>query len=77
MTGQPKTSQAIKLASGSANEYVLVADGSALTLYANGTRLGTVTILRRSEGRLAIFVWQESGKTTCLFEDVWVWELES
>jgi len=75
LTGEIKFSSAIDLAAGSTNEYLLVVEESLLTIYANGSRLGAVTILRRSEGAFAFFAWQESGETTCTFDKAWVWDL--
>ncbi len=75
LTGDIRTSQAINLEAGSVNKYLLVAEGSLLTLYANGTRLGSVTILGRSNGEIAFFAFQESGETTCAFDHAWLWTL--
>jgi hypothetical protein len=76
LTGRMRTSAALKYESGSTNRYALVANGNQLTAYANGTRLGAATILSRQEGIMAFFGWQESGQTTCSFDNGWLWSLE-
>lgn len=76
LTGRVLTSSAINLKDGSVNEYLLIADGTTLRVYANGTSLGGVTISRRQSGKIAFFTWQESGVTTCEFENGWIWEFD-
>jgi len=74
--GGVQSSSAIKLASGSTNHYVLVADGTSFVVYANGERIGAGTMPARvSEGQILFSAWQESGLTTCTFSNIWVWEL--
>jgi hypothetical protein len=60
---------------GSTNSYILVAEGNLLTVYANGHRLGQVTITTLSEGIIAYYTWQDSGETSCIFDNAWVWDL--
>ena len=60
---------------GSTNTYILAAEGSLLTVYANGHRLGQVTISTLKEGVITYYTWQESGETTCTFDNAWVWDL--
>jgi hypothetical protein len=60
---------------GSTNTYILVAKGTMLTVYANGHRLGQVTISTLREGVITFYNWQESGETTCTFDNAWVWDL--
>ncbi len=80
--GQPQnqlrleTNIAIDLDSGATNNFVLIADGTTLTVYANGTRLTGLTIGQLATGRMAVITWQESGETTCLYDNYWIWELE-
>lgn len=75
-TSGVRQSAAINLASGSKNEYFLEADGTVFTAFANGTKLGSATTSRRSQGEIALFVWQESGRTSCRYENIWVFSLE-
>ncbi len=67
---------AINLEDGSTNEYVLVVNGTLVTIYANGTRLSNVTISKLSEGVLAYVAVEQSGEATCTFTDGWVWVLD-
>jgi hypothetical protein len=60
---------------GSTNTFILVADGNTLFVYANGHRLGQVNISTLQDGIIAYYTWQESGETTCTFDNVWVWDL--
>ena len=76
VTGDIKYTSAIDQANGATNEYILIAEGATLTVYINGVRVGTVTIATRSEGQIAFFTWQQSGQTTCTFEDTWIWEFD-
>ncbi len=69
------TTAVIDQSNGSTNTYILMAEGNLLTVYANGKRLGQVTITRRAEGLLTYLAWQESGDTTCTFDNAWIWDL--
>ncbi len=69
------TTSVIDQANGSTNSYLLHLKGNLLTVYANGKRLGQVTITRRADGLLAYYILQESGETTCLFDNAWIWDL--
>jgi len=50
-------------------------EGTTFTAYVNGTRLGRAVDSKLSEGRIAFFAWQESGETTCTFDNTWIWDL--
>lgn len=73
--GNPHTSRAIHQELGSTNQYLFVAEGNELAIYVNGESLGKVTISKLREGIIAFYASQESGKTTCTFDNVWVWDL--
>ncbi|MEX1247217.1 MAG: hypothetical protein WEA61_01940 [Anaerolineales bacterium] len=76
LTGDYRPNAAILQGQGTTNHYILVANGSTLTVYANGTRLGSGTAnAALVEGQIAFEAWQESGLTTCTFSNAWVWEL--
>jgi hypothetical protein len=76
LTTKNQSSSAIHLESGSINHYVLVAIGKIVTVYANGTRLGSGTLPEHlSEGRIFFQTWQESNQTTCIFDNAWIWDL--
>lgn len=69
-------SSAIDLDNGAVNHYVLVVDGSSVTAYANGTRMGGGTMKAgHDEGQIAFAAWQSSGETTCTYTNAWVWQL--
>jgi len=74
-TSGVRQSSAINQESGSTNEVFLEVDGTVFTAFANGTKLGSATVSRRSQGEIALFVWQESGRTSCLYENIWVFSL--
>ncbi len=61
---------------GSTNKIVIIAEDTKFTYYANGERLGTVVNSKYSEGAIAFGALQESGTTTCEYENIWVWSLD-
>ena len=75
-TGTVKLNSAIDQDNGATNEIVMIVRDGLMTVYANSTRLSNVIISTRSEGRIGYFVWQESGRTSCVFTDNWLWVLE-
>jgi hypothetical protein len=66
----------IRQKAGSTNRFAVVAQGDKIAFYANGTRLRTVRDKTLKEGRFGYFVNQESGETTCVFANTWVWALK-
>jgi len=65
---------------GSTNHFLIVADGSTVTIFANGARLGSVTLpASLSEGEFGILDraagFADPGITSCIFTNTWVWEL--
>jgi hypothetical protein len=77
LVGQVRTSSAIKQASGSTNHYVIAANGTSVVVYANGTRLGATNLKESmTEGLIGFITWQESGISTCTFDNFWLWELD-
>ncbi len=73
--GKLITSPHIDQDQGSTNTYLFVAEGNLLTVYANGHRLGRVTLTSLHKGLLAYYIWSESGETTCTFDNAWIWDL--
>jgi hypothetical protein len=47
-----------------------------MAAYANGERLSNVIISTMNKGRIGLFAWQESGKSTCTYENGWIWVLD-
>ena len=76
-TGDAKFNSAIDQDNGATNSYTFVAEDGLVGIYANGSRLSNVFINSQAEGRFAFFTFQESGKTTCTFENIWIWQLNS
>lgn len=74
-SGGTRYTDEINVDNGSSTTYTLVAEGNILTVYINGKHSSTTTIGSRTEGYFGYYAWQQSGVTTCTFEDVWVWEL--
>ena len=72
------TAGAIEQEQGSTNSYLLVAEGGKFTLYINDVRIGSYYDYANSqiEGRFAFTGWQESGETSCEFNNTWIWVLE-
>jgi len=56
--------------------YAVVARGEHLVFYANGDRLSGIVNDKLSEGRIAYSVSQQSGETTCVFNNGWIWALK-
>jgi hypothetical protein len=74
--GRGKLNSAINQENGSTNTYTLVVREEIMTVYVNGNRLSHVPLSSLNKGRIAFFVFQESGKTTCAYENAWLWSLE-
>ncbi len=74
-TGEVKFNSAINQDNGGVNEYLLVVQDGIMAVYINGTRLSNVIISSPSEGRIAYWTSQDSGETSCVFENNWIWVL--
>lgn len=75
VTGRVRTSAVIDQKAGATNHYVVVANKTLLTVYANGQRLSNAESTKLIEGMLAFFATQESGESTCKFDNTWIWAL--
>ncbi len=75
VTNNVRYSYEIDLKQGAVNHYVIVVKGNQMTVYANGKEIGSGQSDTLTHGRFAFKTWQESGKTTCTFSDMWIWEL--
>ena len=60
----------------STNRVTFIVQGHEMSAYANGRNLGRVADTRLRQGAAAFAGWQESGKTTCTFENGWMWILK-
>jgi hypothetical protein len=83
--GEPKkfitnmlTASAIDQSQGATNELIFMAKGGEFTLFINDQRIGTYFDYAetRQDGYFAFDAWQESGETTCTFENAWLWLIE-
>ena len=72
------TAGAINQDQGSTNELIFMAKDGEFTLYINDQRIGTYFDYAetRHDGYFAFDAWQQSGETTCTFENTWVWLIE-
>jgi hypothetical protein len=68
-------SSSINQKQGSTNTYTLIAKGNSFTFYTNGDRMGTVFNSKLPEGLIAYQASQESGETSCTFENTWLFVL--
>lgn len=73
--GDANKSMYIDQDQGATNTYLFIAQGNLLQAYVNGHRLGQMTITSLTKGQLAGYILQESGETTCVFDNAWVWDL--
>ena len=71
-------SDAINITNGATNHFVFVFEGNKFTVYINDVRQGTFYDYsnKRTSGKLAFLGWQETGKSSCKFENTWVWHLK-
>jgi hypothetical protein len=60
----------------STNTVTVIARGVELGIYANGREMDTISDTRLTTGTPAFITWQESGQTTCTFENGWLWILD-
>ncbi len=60
----------------STNTVTVVVQGIQMAVYANGQEMDTISDTRLTKGAPAFVSWQESGKTTCTFENGWLWVLK-
>lgn len=72
-SGDLKTNAAINQEDGATNEYLMYVQDGLMIMYVNNIRLGNVVITKLNEGRIGFWGNQESGNTTCTFEDNWIW----
>jgi hypothetical protein len=76
LTKNLNTNAAIDQDQGSTNTITVIAQDDIFTFYANGERLGRVVDNKLREGMIAVSVHQNSGETTCKFDNSWVWVLK-
>lgn len=69
---------AIDLANGATNKFLMIVEGNKFTVYANDSRLGTFydDSKKLAKGRFAFISSQDTGKSSCTFENTWIWLLK-
>lgn len=72
-----KYSDALKLDNGATNQFAIVAQGEAFTVYINGVRQGKFFDYSKQslEGIFSFIALEDSGESTCTFENSWIWAL--
>lgn len=73
-----KFSSAIKMDNGATNNLIMAAEGNKFTLFINQERLGSFYDWSdlRKDGKFAYQGSQETGPSTCTFDNTWVWMLK-
>jgi hypothetical protein len=61
---------------GGLNRVTVIAQGHRFSAYANGVELGSVSDTKLTTGTPAFLAWQESGRTSCQFNNAWLWVLK-
>jgi len=78
VTQKVRFSDALKLENGSTNTFIIVAKGNEFTVYINGVRQGRFYDYsnQTAAGRFAWIASQESGPSSCTFNNSWIWVIE-
>ena len=72
------SNSAIKSGQGTTNHYMFIVQGTNTIIYANGTRIAATTLpADLNEGQFGFFTWEDSGESTCTFENAWILEYPS
>jgi hypothetical protein len=73
-----RTSGALDLGSGATNKVIIMAQAEKFVVYFNGQRQGQFFDYSKQslKGYFAFAGWQDSGSTTCTYENTWVWLLK-
>ncbi len=61
---------------GRKNSIILIAQDNEFSVYINGDKMSTARDSKLPDGKLGFSAWQESGETTCRFENAWLWILD-
>lgn len=72
-------SDAVDMDNGATNQFILVAQGNEFTVYMNRNREGHYFdySTQRSEGAFAFFASQTGGDGRCVFDNSWIWSLDT
>ncbi len=75
--GRARSNKAIEQENGWTNTYILKAEKDLFVAYANYARLSQLqSTALTGPGRFGVFAFQESGSTTCILTDAWIWSLD-
>lgn len=69
--------QAIDNRQNAVNTVTLIVRGDTIESYMNTTKGIDAKDNALTEGGIGLLAWQESGKTTCTFSNVWIWKLNN
>lgn len=77
VTGELAT-RAIDQDQGATNRLLLITEGEKFTVFINDRRIGSYFdyTINQLDGLFAFLAYQESGDTTCTFDNTWVWSLQ-
>jgi len=78
VTGKTRFASALDLDNGATNQFVLVAQDNKFTVFINDVRQGQFTddSKQASDGYLAFVGLEDSGESTCSYENSWLWILD-
>lgn len=71
-----QSSQSLDQSNGGTNTMTIIVENEQFTPIVNGEEFKTRTSSKQTEGLLGFYAWQDSGKTTCTYENAWIWVLE-
>ncbi len=73
VTGGVRYHKAIDYKQDSTNRVIVTVIGEEYIVYVNGERLSSAYSGVKLDGHVSFLAWQESGNTTCTFNDAWIW----
>jgi hypothetical protein len=71
-----QASDAINITNGATNSLIIVVRGNEFVPYINGAEQELASDSNQVEGMVGFVAWQQSGETTCTFDNAWVWALD-
>jgi hypothetical protein len=61
---------------GGRNVLTVIAIGANFKMYVNDKKMTEIDYQKLMDGHIGVLAWQESGKTTCIFSNSWIWTLK-
>lgn len=74
-SGQVMSSKTLDQTNGATNTVTIVAKEGVFTVFVNDDKSKNVLDSKLKEGNFAFMSWQDTGETTCTFNNAWVWVL--